>query len=844
MKINLQVYGFAIFATLLTLTGFASVNAYAEQTQATSKNCENGLRSIECEPDQIMGRTRKKVRDLSRTTPIESLSEAPPDYLPEGQRKPLTAAIEESDQQQPPSGLSSIEQYFTGKVSPEVPSDIKLFGYDLFKKQPSTFSPSGKVPVGPNYVVGPGDEIRIIVWGKFEGKWDVVVNRDGNIALPKVGIVGVTGLTFKELKTLLYKEFSRYYKGFEMNVSMGTLRTIRVYVVGNARSPGAYNISSLSTLINGLFEAGGPAKTGTMRDIQVKRNGKTIAHFDMYKFLLHGNKTADIRLMPEDVIFIPPIKDVAGITGNVNTPAIYELAGSTRLTDLIQMAGGATASAYYQRIQVERVYENEVKIVVDRNLKEIFEKADFILKDGDTIKIFPISSKIVNSITVKGNVLRPGEYQWFEGIRVSDIIKNPEKDLLPEAHFAHALIERYVLPDNHREMTSFNLGKALFAKDVKEDKLLKPGDVLTVYSAWEFRERPMVRIAGAVNKPGEFELKQNMTVSDLIKLSGGIKRYAFLEKAEITRVKITNNGPKTLKREINLKKVLANEPGSNFKLKQDDYLFVRTVPDWRLYRIVSVTGEVRFPGNYTIEKGEKLSSLIKRAGGFTHEAYLRGAMFTRESVKKQQQKTINEMVDRLERELLASGTGKAATALTGDEMKIVKQEAEQKRKFIESLRAAKAKGRVSVALAAELLIIGTPSDITLEDGDSLHIPEDPHVVYVAGSVFNQAAFLYEEDRQIDDYIEISGGFTKSADEDNVYILKANGSALKPGGGFLGLSWNSDGNRWEVGSDDLEAGDTIVVPENLERIAWLRNIKDITTIMFQIAVSAGILVAAL
>ncbi len=832
--------GFGVILFTICLLGFG-VSGFAQGTQTSPA-------PILSSPAPLSARSQTPLP----SQPFPSQTEAPP-KLPEVLGETLSNASEKPSSGPPaadkgmPKGAegipplqterSSIEQYFLGKVSNEISTNITQFGYDLFSAFPSTFTPGDKVPVGPEYVIGPGDEIRITVWGKVEGKWSVVVDRDGSIALPKVGILGVTGVTFKELKELLYKEFSQYYASFDMNVSMGTLRTIKVYVVGNAKKPGAYTISSVSTLVNALFDVGGPSKTGGMRDIQVKRGGKTIVHFDLYDLLLKGDKTKDIRLMPEDVIFIPPIGPVAGIAGYVKRAAIYELAGATRIVDLIDMAEGVTATGYLQRIQLERVYENEVKIVVDKNLKELNAIENLVLKDGDIIKVFPISHTVVNAVTLEGNVLRPGTYQWFEGMRVSDIIKNSEKGLLVETHFDHALIERYIPPDYHREVISFNLGKVVFDKDIHEDRLLQPRDVLTIYSMWDFREKPKVRISGAVNKPGEFELRRAMTVSDLINLAGGSKRYAFLDEAELTRVHITNEGPKTEKIKIKLRSALLKEPGSDIPLAEDDYLFVRAVPEWQLYRMVVLTGEVRFPGTYTIERGEKLSSLITRAGGFTDKAYLKGATFTRKSVREQQQRTIDEMASRLERELLGIGSAKAIVASSAEEAAIQKTESEQKRRFIESLKGVRAKGRVTVVLLPSDKLQETPYNITLEDGDTIHVPEDPKVAQVIGSVFNQNAFVYDRGKSVSDYIYLSGGYTEDADTKKLYIIKADGSATRPRTGFSALL------GWVSGHREVESGDTVVVPVKLERTAWLREIKDITQILYQVAVTAGVLITA-
>ena len=507
------------------------------------------------------------------------------------------------------------------------------------------------------------------------------------------------------------------------------------------------------------------------------------------------------------------------------------------------MAGGLTASAYLQRIQVERIFQNEVKIILDTDLKDLDKEKDILLKDGDIVKVFPIINVVINAVTLKGNVTKPGQYQWFEGMRVSDVVKDPAKGLLPETYFEHALIERYIPPDYHREIISFNLGKALFEKDKNEDRLLQSYDTLTLYSKWDFIEHPMVRITGPVHKPDSYELRKNMRISDLVKLAGGPKYYAYLGEAELTRVTPTSLGPVTEKILIDLEKALAGNPEHNIPLQQDDYLFVRAVPEWELYRKLTITGEVRFPGVYTIKKGERLSSLIERAGGFTDKAYMRGAAFTRVSVKELQQKNTDEMIDRLERELMGVGTAQVATATTSEEAKIFQMELEQKRQFISRLRTIKAQGRMVIRLDIPERFKGTLYDIELEEGDSLHIPQNPRTLQVLGSVYNQTAFVYDKYKSLSDYINLGGGYTRNADRSNVYILKVDGSAVKPDKGFLGISWNKATKRWEIGGGELEPGDTIVVPERLERIAWMRNIKDITQILYQIAVTAGVLIVA-
>lgn len=634
------------------------------------------------------------------------------------------------------------------KSSLVVSTELRQFGYDLFRKPPSTFAPVEKIPVGPNYVIGPGDEIKITIWGKVEGQWDVVVNRDGNIELPKIGVLYVAGLTFKELKETLNKEFSKYYTGFEMNVSMGALRTIRVYVVGNARRPGAYTVSSLSTLVNALFVAGGPSKTGTMRDIQVKRNGKTIIHFDMYDFLLKGDKTKDIRLMPEDVIFIPPVGALAAITGSVKNPAIYELKGEKKLSELIEMAGGLSVLAFKGRVQIERIMNGRKQVVFESELDKAIDK-DLSIHSGDVVKIYQV-----------------------------------------------------------------------------------------------VKDKRVVRITGAVQREGEYGLSPGMTIKDLLVMAGGLKYYAYKKEAELTRVKVTQKGPKTEKIKISLEKALNGDPLHNIKLQQDDYLFVRAVPEWELYRTVTIQGEVKFPGTYTIKKGERLSSLIERAGGYTDNAYLRGAIFTRESVRALQQRNLEDMIARLERELLAESSTQVSTAISAEEIKAKKVALESKQKFIEALKKVKATGRMAIRLAHLRLLKGSEYDIELQDGDRLFIPTKNSVVNVMGAVMSPTTLIYSEELNYKDYIQMAGGYSKYADTDNVYVLKVDGSARRLSKGWI--TWNPLKSRWEMSAfgekiKEIEPGDTIVVPEKLERIAWLREIKDITQILMQMAVTAGVVI---
>jgi protein involved in polysaccharide export with SLBB domain len=631
-------------------------------------------------------------------------------------------------------------------------TELRQFGYDLFGSGPASFTPAENVPVGPEYVIGPGDEIKITVWGKIDGQWIVTVDRDGTISLPQLGTIGVAGLTFSELKEQLFREMSRNYTGFEMNVGLGSLRTMRIYLVGNARKPGAYTLSSLSTIVSALFETGGPAKSGSLRNLELRRNGKPVAVFDMYDFLIKGDKTKDARLLPEDVIFIPPIGKVAAIAGNVNNPAIYEIKDEKTITGLIGLAGGLNALAFEGRVQIERIVDNSRQTVFESDIATLKDK-EVPVESGDVVKIFQI---------------------------------------------------------------------------VKDKKTVK--------------------LAGAVQREGDFGFSPGMTVKDLVDLAGGLQYFAYSKEAELTRVHVTDEGPKTEKIMIDLEKALAGETESNMELKGDDYLFIRTVPEWRLYRIVKLSGEVKFPGNYTIRKGERLSSLFERAGGFTDKAYLRGAVFLRASVQEAQQTRLTESIDRLEQHMLSSSLLETQTALSAEEVARQKTLQSQQAALLAKMRSAKPLGRLTIRLEENIeTFAGSTFDVELEEGDSIFIPDRPASVNVMGSLYNPTAFIYNPEASVSDYIQMAGGLTEEAEDDNIFVLKADGSAVsRQQSSFWGLGWNPETKRYESGTfmaKKLDAGDTIVVPPKLEKFSWLKETKDITQILYQIAVAAGVLIVA-
>ncbi|MDI6743906.1 MAG: SLBB domain-containing protein [Thermodesulfovibrionales bacterium] len=885
----------------------------------------------------------------------------------------------------------------------DIPMDIKPFGYEFFRDAAGKVITDRKdVPVPSEYVVGTGDEVNILLWGRVNAQYNLIVDRNGNITIPHVGPIQVAGMTFEKMATHLIQQ-SGQIVGTNINVTMGALKSIPIFVLGDVRMPGAYTIGSFATITDALLIAGGPTDIGTMRNIELRRKDKVVTTFDLYELLLRGDKSKDRMLQAGDIVFVPVTEQIVGIAGNVKRPAIYELNDKKNLQNLFELAGGIIPTAYTQQIQIERIVKNERQIVIDINDKDLTKAKDFILQDGDLIKVFPIVEKSMNVIYLNGNVKMSGRYEYKAGMRVKDVIKD-STGLLKETYLDYALIKRLGLPTLEIELIPFNLGMVIFdndkennielvsqdqiyifpkqffkdepyvtiegevrklalnkatqnkaesiekrikiedmrlklndlklkanelsvkdpsaygktileiekmelsieearteaekssrgieipliqnyrvkdaileAGDLTKDASFKKGEIIRVakgkeyktiyfdvakamagdpsenlilqnedriiiHSVWEEVYRKIVSIDGSVAKPGDYQLTEHMTIKDLIFKAGNVFESAYMDEAELTSQFLEKGKTVTLEhKKINLKKALQGDPEHNIFLRPYDRLTVKKLQDWGVEKFVNMSGEIVFPGKYKIKKGEKLSSIIERAGGYKESSYLRGAVFVRNSVKELQQKSLEEMVLRLERELLAESSVQVSTSLSQEEVQARKIELESKQKFVESMRKLKATGRMTIRLAHLRLLKGSEYDMELEDGDSLFIPVKNNVVNVSGAVMAHSSLVYSDKLDWKDYIEMSGSYSRYADKDNVYVLKVDGSARKLPTGMV--NWNSFKTRWEMTAfgeeiKEIEAGDAIIVSEKLERIAWLREIKDITQIIMQMAVTAG------
>lgn len=813
---------------------------------------------------------------------------------------------------------------------------LKPFGFDFFRDAAVKVLTERKdIPVPADYVVGPGDEVKILMWGRVNAQYNPIIDRNGNISIPQMPPFHVAGMTFQQMAGYLIKQ-SEQIVGGNIDVTMGALRSIPVFILGDVKRPGAYTIGSFSTITDALLLAGGPSDIGSMRNVQLRRRDRVISIFDLYDLLIKGDKSKDATLQAGDIVFVPVAGTLVGIAGNVKRPAIYELKERSDLSYLFDLAGGIIPTAYTQQIQVERVQKNERQIIVDIDDKHLSKTREFALYDGDLVKVFPIVDKDVNVVFLNGNVKRPGKYEYKTGMRMLDLIKDAN-DLLQETHFDYALIKRLTLPEMKTELIPFHLGKCLLKKDESNNIVLKPQDQVFIFSSALFRDKPVIQVEGEVRKGGAFDLHErmtardavlqaggltknaylaeaqifrtdpltkksdmlkfdlksamegdpganlvlqdqdrvvvqsilgyeyaktvtvdgavakpgtytyarNMTVKDLVFSAGNVLESAYLESAELSsRVIESGKTVTTVHRKINLRNALNGVPEDNVQLQPYDHLFIKPMTDWGKDRYANISGEVRFSGRYILSKGERLSSLIERSGGFKETAYPRGAVFTRISVREMQRKNIEEMIMRLERELLIGGSTGAAAALTPEAVEAKKIELQQKKAFLDSLRTMQATGRMTIRLAHVRLMRGSEYDIELEDGDLLHVPMRPSSVNVMGAVMSNSSFVYAGKATYKDYIEMAGGFSEYADEDKVYVLKADGSAKKLSRGWI--NWSDSRSRWEAAgfeteSRGMEPGDTIIVPEKLDRVVWLREIKDITQILMQMAVVAGVVI---
>jgi len=715
-----------------------------------------------------------------------------------------------------PEEYSMYENILQNKViDPDtILKKLPVFGLDVFKNmKPLSFTPENNLAAPADYTIGSGDEINILVWGRMNEEYRLKVDREGRVNIPHQGPVAVAGLPFTVMqKTILDRMQS--IEGVQASVTMGELRSISVFIVGEVKSPGMFTLSSLSNVTNALFAAGGPNKRGSLRNIQLKRNGSIIATIDFYDFLLSGKDNAGIRLKSGDVIVVPIVKGMAAIAGNVRRSALYEIKQGDMLKDLVSLAGGVSPAAWTNRIQIERFQNNQFQRVLDVEADKNQTMPAQEIMDGDIVKILPIVIKDDNAVYLSGNVYRPGKYEFKQGMKVTDLL--PEfKSLLPETYFEYAVVLRQNPPSFLNNLIPFNLEKAINEKSSSDNISLQARDVIMIYSRDYFEPDRTVFIGGAVNTPGKQKILENMKIRDLIIQAGGLLEEASEDRGELYRRIYENETVSTQKTEFNVGLALQDDPKNNIVLKKYDAVFIRNKKGWEQEKHVALSGEITYSGEYILLKGETLKELVGRAGGFTKDAYLPAATLTRPTVRLLERKRNEDYVNRLQSDALTVSTELVAKQQqAGDVQNLLMQQ----QQLMNRMRNGETAGRVVIDMTNE----ASYGDFLLEDGDSLYVPKRTGTVSVIGEVYNPATFRIESGiSSVKYYLELAGGAKANADIKNIYIIKANGSVLTH-------------KSADIMEYTLCPADAIVVPQRVEYKNSLKTFMDSMTAVVQIS----------
>jgi protein involved in polysaccharide export with SLBB domain len=709
--------------------------------------------------------------------------------------------------------------------------ELKPFGADLFTGKSTTFAPSTDVPVPVDYTVGAGDRIRVQLFGKDNEEHELVVSREGVLQFPGLGPITVTGMKFEAVQRLIEQRVAQQMIGVKASVTMGALRSIRVFVLGDVKRPGSYTVSALSTLTNALFASGGVTEQGSLRAIELKRGGRLVTRLDLYDLLLEGNSRDDLRIQSGDVIFVPPVGMTIALGGEVRRPAIYEVKPGTTLERAVDLAGGLLPSAYPRAVMLERITaEDRERTVLDLDLTKA-EAKNLPVVSGDVLKVPTVLDKLENVYEITGHLHRPGYFQWKPGMRLADALPNAAL-LREQSDLEFVLLRRESGPTRQVSVVTADLAKALTAKGGADDIALQPRDRIYVFGLDEERAislRPLVdelraqsrngqparviTVTGSVRAPGVYPMEQGMRVSTALRAAGQLAENAYGMDAELTRYTMDDRSQRRIVHvPVDLAAVLNGNSELDLLLQPFDEINIKPVPNWDTREVFEVRGEVRFPGLYPLQKGETLDSVLKRAGGLTDFAFAEGSIFMREELREREQEQLDRLAERLQKDLTMLAAEQTQSGQAGAEAVQIGQQVARE------VKATKAIGRLVLDLEA---VRSGKVRIEAKDGDKLFVPRKTQEVTVLGEVQYATSHLHLEELDRDDYIENSGGLTVKADEDRIFVVRANG-------------------RVDVGSASkrIGPGDTIVVPFDTERMRPLVFWSTVTQIMYQVTLAAA------
>jgi protein involved in polysaccharide export with SLBB domain len=698
-----------------------------------------------------------------------------------------------------PFSGSVYEDMFSGRVvyPDSVIPYLQPYGYEVFSQNREfIFGPGEMGGVPADYPIRPGDELRITLWGRINDEYQLRVSREGTVSIPhNVGPVAVAGLPFSAAQRAIADRLKNI-EGVNVAVSVGEIRPIGIYIVGEVNSPGFHTVSPLTSVTNALFAAGGITRRGSLRNVQLRRGGRLVADVDFYDFLISGNDRSGLRLQAGDVITVPVARQVTAVVGNVRRSALYELKQPTRLAEVLDLAGGVSPAGWTGRIQVERFKDNSYHAVLD--VDSPGAAPDFLVQDGDLVKVFPVLSKDRNAVYLSGNVLRPGKYEFREGMRVRDLIGS-HRDIMPETYFEYAVILRKTYPSYLDRIVAFNLGRALDDAGSEDNMQLEDQDQIIIYNSDYFTPERNVEIEGAVTAPGKYKMLDNMTVRDLILQAGGLSDEASKERGELYRR--TSEGESVVTRKIvfSIDGAMSGDPAQNVVLARNDKIFIRSMRGWESERNVRLSGQIYYPGTYVVFDGETLGDLIRRAGGFKPDAYLPAAVFTRLSVKDMEESRMRLYNSELGMDMLRLSIEMASRGVN------VSSLLEQQMMLKSVLDSVEVLGRVMIDMTREEHY----ASFVLEDGDELFVPRNLSTISVLGEVYNPATFRLDPQRPtVMHYLEIAGGPKESADRKAIYVIRANGSVIS-------------NKTTRINSVVLEPGDVVIVPA---RIRYPNNFK--------------------
>ena len=773
---------------------------------------------------------------------------------------------------------------------------LERFGAEIFRNGTSNFNllPMD-MPVGTDYVLGPGDSVTVSLWGGVSQRLIRVVDREGRISLPEAGVLQVSGRTLGDVQQAVQHALRSQFRDVQADVSISRIRSIRVYVVGDVEHPGPYDVSSLSTPLNALVEAGGPTSRGSLRTLKHYRGSQLIQEVDAYDLLLHGVRSGVQRLENGDTIMVPALGQEVTVTGMVRRPGIYELRGEQSLAAVLELAGGVLPAGTLRHVDVERLQAHESRSMLaldipETNNSDAVNKAldDFKIQDGDKVKISPIVSYADKSVYLDGHAYRPGKYAYQDGMKLTDLVKS-YKDLLPEPYRAHAEIIRLNAPDYTPEVLAFNLDDALAGK--QQDLLLKPLDTIRIFGRYDFEDPPVITVTGAVRdpgdhvtngatylrdaiflagntssdaelddvqvfrrtddglkvlsadlgkalsgdstqnlllepkdrvfvhknlaksdpptvsiegevaRPGKYPLGEDMSAADLVRLAGGLKRSAYTQEADLTRFDL-EQGSKIVSDHVTvpIAKALAREADADVRLRDGDVLTIRQLTGWNdMGATIRVEGEVVHPGVYGIQQGERLSSIIARAGGFTKNAYPYGAVFERVQVRQMEIQNRTDLIRRIKSEETEAKLTPAADQEDSKQAILLQYDT-----TLEKLEHTSPAGRLVIHISSNMKAwTNTLQDIQVRDGDSIFIPKHPNIVIVNGSVYNPTAITYKTGKSAGWYLKQAGGPTGMANKKAVFVVRADGSVIGGAGGMF---------TGGVEKAELRPGDMVIVPE--------------------------------